>query len=527
VTLGASVAAPRTLPSALTSRYAIERKLGEGGMGAVYLAHDRTLDRPVAIKVLPEAFAEQADLRERFLRETRLAASFSHPNIVPVYAVEVHDDLLAYAMGFVEGETVAERVRRTGALAVREAVRLLTDVAYALAYAHARGIVHRDIKPDNIMLERETGRALLMDFGIARPIGTETGRQGLTRVGEVVGTPEFMSPEQATGDTVDGRSDLYSLGLVAWYALAGRPAIETTSAQQAIVAQLTKVVPRLDTIRTGLPSALVEAVSRCLEKDPAARFADAAALIDAAEGAGGRDVPVPIRLLYADLTAATFITFFAPVAFSYGLYRIITSGNGNSLVFGAAPMGILAVRLQQAAQEIRLLRAAGFSADDIMGHWLAIDRERAEQRALRSAMPSVMQARRREVWRACGVLTVALAAIVTPIVQFNANRRAGLDADLSDVWAFGFFGGMLVAAFAVTVLVRSPFRAGLGERVSRALWLGPPGRLLLRVAGAGRAAPLPASVPSAAALPSPGAVHDRLANVEARLAALEHWRASQ
>src|SRR5215208_4417349 len=178
-----------TLSSRLGGRYVIERELGRGGMGAVYLARDVKLDRPVALKVLPPEFATQVALRERFLRETRTAASFSHPNIVPVYAVEETDDVLAYAMAYVEGESLADRVKRAGPLSVRETVRLLQDVGYALAYAHGRGIVHRDIKPDNVMIERATGRALVMDFGIARVISAPevSPAEGLTRVGEVVG----------------------------------------------------------------------------------------------------------------------------------------------------------------------------------------------------------------------------------------------------------------------------------------------------------------------------------------------------
>src|SRR5689334_4201024 len=178
----------------LGDRYTIDRELGRGGMGAVYLARDLRLDRPVALKVLPADLARDSSLRERFLRETRTAASFSHPNIVPVHAVEDRDGVLAFAMGFVEGESIAERVRRAGPLEVRGIVRLLQDIGYALAYAHGRGVVHRDIKPDNIMLERATGRALLMDFGISRTIDARSAPAGLTRVGEIVGTPEFMSP---------------------------------------------------------------------------------------------------------------------------------------------------------------------------------------------------------------------------------------------------------------------------------------------------------------------------------------------
>jgi eukaryotic-like serine/threonine-protein kinase len=178
-----------SLRARLGSRYHVERLLGRGGMGAVYLARELRLDRPVALKVLPETVADDVVLRDRFLRESRLAASFSHPNIVPVYAVEEQDDLLAFAMGFVEGESLAERVARNGPLTARETVRMLQDVSYALGYAHARGVVHRDIKPDNIMIERATGRALVMDFGIARRASTDAQpADGLTRVGEVVGT---------------------------------------------------------------------------------------------------------------------------------------------------------------------------------------------------------------------------------------------------------------------------------------------------------------------------------------------------
>ncbi|HEY6219649.1 MAG TPA: serine/threonine-protein kinase, partial [Gemmatimonadaceae bacterium] len=149
------------LSARLRDRYVIERELGRGGMGTVYLARDVKLDRPVALKVLPAEFAAMAGLRDRFLRETKTAASFSHPNIVPVYSVEEGDDLLAFAMAYVEGESLADRVKRAGPLTVRDIVRVLQDVGYALAYAHGRGVVHRDIKPDNIMIERATGRALV------------------------------------------------------------------------------------------------------------------------------------------------------------------------------------------------------------------------------------------------------------------------------------------------------------------------------------------------------------------------------
>ena len=165
------------LERAVAGRYALERELGRGGMGVVLLARDLSLDRLVALKLLPTLLATQPLLRERFLREARTAAGLAHPNIVPIHAVEAHDDLAFIAMGFVDGETLAERVRRRGPLPPREVARILREVAWALAYAHGRGIVHRDIKPDNILIERGSGRALVTDFGIARPVeGSSRGK---------------------------------------------------------------------------------------------------------------------------------------------------------------------------------------------------------------------------------------------------------------------------------------------------------------------------------------------------------------
>ena len=298
---------------ALDGRYRIERELGRGGMGTVYLARDLRLDRPVALKVLPPEFAANAALRDRFLRETRTAASFSHPNIVPVHAVEEHDGVLAFAMGFVEGESVAERVKRQGLMDPRSVARMLTDVAYALAYAHGRGVVHRDIKPDNIMIERATGRALLMDFGISRSISTTVQTAGLTRVGEVVGTPEYMSPEQASGDNVDGRSDLYSLGLVALFALTGRPAITGENTQQIIVRQLTEKLPPAKSLRADLPDALAEAIDRCVMKEPASRFESAESLVEQLDRAqlSAPEIPVAIRLFAHEAgTLGLVLAFF-------------------------------------------------------------------------------------------------------------------------------------------------------------------------------------------------------------------------
>jgi serine/threonine-protein kinase len=204
------------LQRALAGRYLLERRLGRGGMGVVYLARELRLDRRVAIKLLPPERATQATARERFLREARTAAQLSHPGIVPIFAVHEVSDFVYFAMAYVDGDTLGRRVRRRGPIPYDKAARLLADVARALAYAHDRGVVHRDVKPDNILLDQATGRALVSDFGIAR-VGsaTTTGPQ------RVVGTAEFMSPEQVLGERVDPRSDLYSLGVVGFFALSG------------------------------------------------------------------------------------------------------------------------------------------------------------------------------------------------------------------------------------------------------------------------------------------------------------------
>ncbi len=192
------------LQEALLGRYSLEREIGRGGMGIVYLAHEVRLDRPVALKLLPPEMAAQPALRERFLREARTAAKLSQPNIVPIYSVDEVEDFVFFVMMYVEGETLGQRVRARGPLPASESVRILREVAWALAYAHGQGVVHRDVKPDNILIEAGSGRALVTDFGIAQV----SDAAGLTTTGEVLGTAEYMSPEQASGDEVDKRSDL-------------------------------------------------------------------------------------------------------------------------------------------------------------------------------------------------------------------------------------------------------------------------------------------------------------------------------
>lgn len=258
---------------ALAGRYSIDRELGRGGMGVVYLAREVHLDRLVAIKLLPPEKAERPDLRDRFLREARLAAKLSHPHIIPIHAVNEVDGFVFFVMSYVDGETLAARVRKRGPLSASDGVRVFREVAWALAYAHAQGVVHRDVKPDNILIEASTGRALVADFGIAAIAGDASGDG-------VNGTPEFMSPEQALGGDVDARSDLYGLGATAFYAFSGRVPFDGKSATEILARQVTEAPASLASLGLPVPRKLASLVDRCLAKEPANRFASADALAE-------------------------------------------------------------------------------------------------------------------------------------------------------------------------------------------------------------------------------------------------------
>ena len=253
---------------ALRGQYSVERELGRGGMGIVVLARDERLDRQVALKVLPPALADIAETRERFLREARMSAQLSHPNIVPVYRADDIGGFAFFAMGYVDGETLGDRIRDRGSLSSANVVRLLREVAWALTYAHARGIVHRDVKPENILIERSSGRAIVTDFGIARADFNPV----LTADGNVLGTVHYMSPEQASGEPIDGRSDLYALGCVGFLALSGRLPFEGSTPQAVLIAHATKAPPLLRSVAPQVPIALATVIDRCLAKRPDDRY---------------------------------------------------------------------------------------------------------------------------------------------------------------------------------------------------------------------------------------------------------------
>ncbi len=340
------------LAQALSGQFRVERDLGRGGMGVVYLARELKLDRLVALKVLPAALAKDPATLERFLREARTAAHLAHPNVVPVYRADEAAGTAFFAMAFVEGESLADRVRDRGPLPPADAVPILRSVAWALAYAHARGVVHRDVKPENILIDRATGRTLVTDFGIARQSLTEEAAR-LTQDGHVLGTLHYMSPEQVNDAPLDGRSDLYALGVVAFYVLSGRLPFEGLAPSAVLVAHATREAPPLMSVAPGVPSALAAVVDRCLMKRPEDRFATGEDLAEALDRAV-EEGPPAVRAHH---------TPFAP-----GLPERIDAEQAAAIWKRAAQLQADALHRLEARQSLTLNSAAarepGSPADD-------------------------------------------------------------------------------------------------------------------------------------------------------------------
>jgi serine/threonine-protein kinase len=284
------------LQEALRDSYLIEGEIGRGGMGVVYSARDLKLKRRVAIKVLPPELAFRPEIRTRFLREAETAARLSHPHIVAIHAVGEADDLVYFVMAYVDGESLAARLRRRKRLPPEEVRRIMKETADALGIAHAMGVIHRDIKPDNILLEGTRRRVVVTDFGIAKAL-SEGGAGTLTGTGVVIGTPTYMSPEQAAGEReIDARSDIYSLGLVGYEMLAGEPPFQAATVPGILMKQISEPAPEIKTARPDCPDDLAYAIMRCLEKKREDRWPTADALRRALESrsavAARRGAPV-------------------------------------------------------------------------------------------------------------------------------------------------------------------------------------------------------------------------------------------
>ncbi len=312
----------------------VRRLIGRGGMGAVYEGDHLRLEKPVAVKVLPKALAGEPGRAQRFLREARAAAKLEHPRIVPVYDTGEEADLYFITMRYVAGESAGRRVERTGPLGAREALRIVRGVGEALDAAHRRGIVHRDVKPENVLLD-ESDEVLLADFGLARDLAS--GSQ-LSASGQILGTPAYMSPEQARGESVDARSDLYSLGATLYYLVTGAPPFEADSALgTALKHILEDPIPPSERV-SSVPWALEEFVARLMAKVPDGRPATAAealAEVDRLLRAGGLDATRPRRRIPKPVVAGVAA---AVATAAIGAVALATLGGGSGPSGAAAAL---------------------------------------------------------------------------------------------------------------------------------------------------------------------------------------------
>jgi len=273
------------IAAAIGGQYRIEHEIGRGGMSVVYRAHDLRLNRAVAVKVLPPDLAHDPAVVSRFTREAQTSAQLSHPHIVPIHDVGERDGMAYFVMPLITGGNLAARLEAHPLRAVDEVRRVLAEVADALAYAHLRGVIHRDVKADNILIDAESGRAMVTDFGIARAM---EGGARLTQTGIAVGTPTYMSPEQAVGERdIDGRSDIYSLGVLGYQMLTGRVPFTAGNSMALLLKHVSERPRPILELRPEAPKELADAVERALAKSPDSRWPTAAAFRDALSAEGG------------------------------------------------------------------------------------------------------------------------------------------------------------------------------------------------------------------------------------------------
>jgi serine/threonine protein kinase len=351
------------LEAALGNDYKVERLIGQGGFGRVYAAADVRLGRNVAIKVIRPDLAGARAFVDRFRSEGTALAKFRHPGIVPIYDIREHEGLIYYVMPLIEGETVRAKLEKRGKVAPKETQRILIELCDCLAATHRGGIVHRDIKPDNVILEGAAlGKALLMDFGIAKTVRELEESTG----GVLMGTPTYMSPEQVSGDSIlDHRSDIYSLGVMAYHMLTGKPPFLGNSAHAVLAGHVTDRPEPIRKKHPSVPRGLAEAVEKCLEKRPEDRFQSASELSAALQVvvfASDHEVDEPAPANYA-------MPFFAGLAVecaafaALGIQPAFIALTSTELWYMAGGFGVLAGLLSPVA------RAATGPLDAEMRDW--------------------------------------------------------------------------------------------------------------------------------------------------------------
>lgn len=457
-----------SLQQTLSGRYSIDREIGRGGMGIVYLAREVHLDRLVAIKLLPPERATDPSLRERFLREVRLAAKLSHPNIIPIHSVEERDDFVFYVMAFIDGETLTDRVRSRGPLAGSEGARIFREVAWALAYAHEQGFVHRDVKPDNILLERATGRVLVADFGIAAALGNASA-DGVT------GTPEFMSPEQVLGSALDARTDVYGLGASAFYAFSGRFPFEGDSPTEILAKHVTTPAPQLSSLGVSVPRKVASLIDRCLAKNVEERPATAGAVAEKLTLAleQRREIPAALRSFIKRgarmNSGGTLIGAMALLPLSVGTSAWLGSIAGFSMLF-ACSFGVPFAYMTVVARRMRL---QGFGHGDLAPAFKAEIEQTEEELSVERlhGLPVIVRAAR------AAALTFGVAGVVSLLGLIGGGRTwEEFNAmNLAIAWSGAILSGLVYMGVAQrTQDIDTKFWSGL--------WRGPMGRNAFKLA---------------------------------------------
>ncbi len=479
------------IQEALAGTWSIERQLGHGGMGTVYLARDVALDRPVAIKVLHQALAADATQRERFLREARTGARLSHPNIVPIYAVEAEGDLVYFVMGLVDGESVGDRIRREGPLPGADAERILREVAWALAYAHAMGIVHRDVTIENILLERQTGRAVLADFGIAAAVDRE-GAEPL------LGTPAYIAPEVIQGAAATAASDLYALGVTGWTMLAGHPPFMADDTAALLLKQLTEPVPPLLRAAPATSSRLARALEQAMAKDPAERPDGAEAWLALLAGDGESvmmaeplrrwmnrwELARPFYALGMSLTA--MLTFDAIRWFTWGGGRGLSEAAGTALV---VLLGTISVHAAIELASLRRLARLGFHHGDL------VQAQRMARLAASRVGPRAPALLGRVVndlaWIGGITFTLLALGLTELLAPHNPNRRSyfqyfwELQSVLAPIGRYAYLAFWTGLGFNFLVPSFHFKPDGLWVRLRDGLWRSKLGSGMLRIASIG------------------------------------------
>lgn len=480
------------LQESLAGSWSIERELGRGGMGTVYLARDVALDRPVALKVLHPALAADPEQRARFLREARTGARLSHPHIVPIYAVEAQDDLVYFVMGLIDGESVGDRLRREGPLRGEDAERILREVAWALAYAHAMGIVHRDVTIENILLERQTGRAVLADFGIAAAIDRE-GEEPL------LGTPSYIAPEVIQGAQATAASDLYALGVTGWTMLVGHPPFMADDTPALLLKQLTEPVPPLLRAAPGTSSRLARALEAAMAKDPAERPDGAQGYLALLAG-DGESVALAeplrrwlnrfelVRPFYALGMTVTAFTTFGVIGVALESEALAAPFIG--IIILASPV-LVAVGLTQLGIELTALRRLardGFTHGDLVQ---AVQRARQAAQRVGPRQPSLLGRVVHDIACIAGIITLlmmlGLADLLLPYApDRNGWRHLGQFINLlrtTSQYAYLVFLSGLGFNFLVPAFHFKP--NGLWPRLRDGFWRSALGAGMLKLASFG------------------------------------------